>query len=113
MSIRLLVRALLLPLALAALASAQTFPFQFLVTQSGRSVDLQNGGTIPFVAHVGQPQIATVRATYTGTGTANVLEAPTLVGSQAFTTKFTGAVPLTLKTGNSYSFEITFLPTTP
>src|SRR5207244_3959822 len=85
----------------------------FLVTQSGRSTDVANAGTISFVAHVGQPQIATVRVTYTGTGTASVLEAPTLVGSLAFTTKFSTAVPIALKTGASYSFDIQFLPTNP
>src|SRR5258706_8775200 len=111
MSSNLIGRSLLLSAALATFASAQTFPFQFLVTQSGRSVEVQNAGTIPFVAHVGQPQIATVRVTYTGTGTANVLEAPTLVGSLAFTTDFKPAIPITLKTGNSYSFDIKFLPT--
>ena len=108
-------KSLLLALGLAAQAAAQTapFPLQFLVTQSGRSTQVQNADTVAFTSHIGQPQIAHVTLTYTGSGSASVLEAPVLVGSLAFTTKFTAAIPVVLKTGNSYSFDIQFLPTTP
>ncbi len=96
----------------AALASAQTVPFQLLATQGNNAAILQNGSGLALTAQVGQAQIIQIKATYTGTGQALIPQQPILVGSTAFTARFAATPPVTLTPGTSISFNIQYLPTT-
>lgn len=102
----------LLSLALAVSATAQTIPFQLLVTQGSSSATVQNGGPVNFTATVGGSQTAQVTASYTGSGQVTISQQPGVYGSTAFTANIAATLPLTLNPGGSVSIAITFAPTT-
>ena len=103
-------RAVIISMALVVLAPAQT-PFQLLVTAGNNASLIQDGSTLSFGSSIGQPQTARVTATYTGTGQVTVSQPPGVFGSSAFTAKLTAAPPLMLNPGNSFSFDVQFIPT--
>jgi hypothetical protein len=95
----------------AALAHAQTVPFQLLVTQGNNAVLLQGGATLDFVGAIGQGQTATVTATYTGSGQVTIASQPQVFGSTAFTANISATLPITLTSGGSFTFNLAFMPT--
>jgi hypothetical protein len=101
----------LLALALALSASAQTIPFQLLVTQGPNTSTVQNGGAVSFVAPTGGSQTAQITGTYSGSGKVTVSQPAEVFGSTSFTAKISGALPLTLDPGDSLSITVTFSPT--
>ena len=101
----------LLSLALAVSGSAQTIPFQLLVTQGQSSATVQNGGPVSFTATVGGSQTAQVTASYTGSGQVTISQQPAVYGSTVFTASIAATLPLTLNPGGSVSIAITFAPT--
>ena len=102
----------LLSLALAVSASAQTIPFQLVVTQGQSSVTVQSGGSVSFMAAVGGSQTAQVIATYTGSGQVTISQQPGVYGSTAFTANIAATLPLTLNPGANVAITVTFTPTT-
>ena len=111
MSSRVVVRGVLLSVAMAALASAQQFPFQMVATQAGTSITVQNGGTLAVTTAVGQTKTVRVTAAYTGSGQVKVSRSPVIYGSAAFTATLVGSLPLTINPGGSLSLDIEFSPT--
>lgn len=101
----------LLSIALALSSSAQTVPFQFVVTQGQNTVTVQNGGPISFAAAAGQSQTAQITATYTGSGQVTISQQPNVVGSTAFTAKIVGTLPLVVSSGTNFSIALVFSPT--
>ena len=104
-------RAVIVSMALVAAAAAQQVPFQLVVTVGDNASLIQSGSTLTFASSIGQPQTARVTATYTGSGQVTVSQPPGIIGSSAFTAKLTAAPPLMLMHGNSFSFDIQFIPT--
>src|SRR5579859_6577612 len=103
---------------LAALAvgalTAQTIPFNLLVTlPNGNVVTVPNDQTIPFNTTVGTQTQATVTATYIGDSQATITKAPQdgLLGSNQFKVASTVTAPLVLNRGDSFKFTITYAPT--
>ncbi len=101
---------LLLMSAAAAVAPAQTFPFQLVAVQSGNALTLANGATITFNAVVGQTQTAEVTATFSGSGTLTISSPPSVVGSASFKAAFSSQLPLMLNPGDSIKFSVQFTP---
>jgi hypothetical protein len=89
---------------------AQQVPLQLLVTQSGNAFRVQNGATLVFNTPIGQTQEAQVAATYTGTGSLQLTEPPTVFGAASFSVSFTQSLPLTLKPGDTFNFVVSFRP---
>lgn len=110
MSLKSISRAVVVSMGLVLVAAAQT-PFQLLVTVGNNASLIQDGATLTFGSSIGQPQTARVTATYTGTGQVTVSQPPGVIGSSAFTAKLTAAPPLMLNPGNSFSFDVQFIPT--
>src|SRR5579859_6163524 len=104
-------RAVIVSMALVAAATAQQVPFQLVVTVGDNASLIQSGSTLTFSSSIGQPQTARVTATYTGSGQVTISQPPGIIGSSAFTAKLTAAPPLMLMHGNSFSFDIQFIPT--
>lgn len=96
--------------ACGASASAQQFPFQIRVSEAGNAIIVSNGAALGFSAPIGQAETATVTATYQGSGTASITQAPTVLGSTAFTVNSPTGLPLTLHQGDNVSFDIVFRP---
>jgi hypothetical protein len=107
---KLLSQSVLLLAAAAALAPAQQFPLQLLVTQAGSAITIPNGATLVFSASIGQTQSADVRATHAGSGPITFSNAPSVFGSTAFQVVFTQSLPVTLQPGESFTFTIQFRP---
>lgn len=111
-------RLVMLSLALAGLAAAQTptFPFAIRVQQEGTVQTVSDGATINFQADaIGLPEDATVTVTYLGTGAAQVsINAVDYSGSTDFT--LSGApteLPLTLTPASpSVGVTLRYRPTT-
>src|SRR5579871_73982 len=101
----------LLSVGIAGLAPAQTFPLQLRVTENNQIAIVSNNSTLPFTASVGQSETLQGTATYTGSGKITVTQAPTVSGSIQFTAAINGTLPLTLTPGQSFSFVITYTPT--
>lgn len=104
-----ILRVLLVSMAVATMAPAQQFPFQLQIVTGDRVSAIQNRSSLGFASLVGQPQTARVRATYAGAGQATVSQ-PSVEGSEAFSARLTPGSPTTLRTGESFSFDIQFLP---
>ncbi len=104
-------RLVLLGVGIAALASAQTFPLQLRVSENNQVAIVANQSSLPFTASVGQSATLQGTATYTGSGKITVTQAPTVFGSTEFTANITGTLPLTITPGGSFSFVITYTPT--
>lgn len=100
----------LLTIALAASASGQTTPFQFLLTQGSSVSAVAGGSTLTFSSEIGQPQSAQLLVTYLGLGRASI-QAPTVIGSTGFTATLSQAPPVSLDPGSSVTVNLTFLPT--
>lgn len=96
--------------AFAAMASAQQFPFQIRVSEAGNAILVSNGAALGFSTAIGQAQTATVTATYQGSGSVLITQAPTVLGSTAFSVNFRAGLPLTLHQGDNVSFDIVFRP---
>jgi len=97
---------------LSALGWAQQSPFTLLViTPNQGATAIQNGGSIGFLATVGQSQKATVQVTYTGSGQVTISDQPSIFGSTTFHPALVSAPPIKLTTGASTSFTIEFTPT--
>jgi hypothetical protein len=112
MRLRMLRRGLALGLLLSGFAFAQTaFQFQMRLSLAGQTFVIQNQSTIPFSTSTGQTEIAQVQATYVGSGKITVSSVPQIFGSTEFTSNLTGKLPLTLNPGDSFTFTITFAPT--
>jgi hypothetical protein len=110
MSLKAISRAVVASMGLIVVAAAQT-PFQLLVTVGNNASLIQDGSTLTFSSSIGQAQTARVTATYTGTGQVTVSQPPAVIGSSAFTAKLTATPPLMLNPGNSFAFDIQFIPT--
>lgn len=104
-------RTILFTLALAAMAPAQQASFRLLLTQGKTNLLIQNGATVAFSAPVGQTQTAQVTGTYLGSGQITILQSPSIFGSSDFTASLKEAQPIKLGPGSSFSFTITFAPT--
>ncbi len=102
----------------AALMRAQqaSFPFQLLVTTQTQSSIVANGGSIPFLAEIGQPVTAHMIFTYQGTGTAQFSQAPVIFGSPSFTVTVSSGIapsptlPVTLNPGDNIAMDVVFKP---
>src|SRR5580693_4777889 len=94
-----------------SLAWSQQFPLQLTATSGNQVLVLANGQALPFVAAVGQPLTVQVTATYAGSGKITVPQTPTVLGSTEFTSVLSAAPPISLTPGQSFSFTITFKPT--
>jgi|HubBroStandDraft_6_1064221.scaffolds.fasta_scaffold77954_2 hypothetical protein len=94
-----------------SLAWSQQFPLQLTATSGNQVLVLANGQALPFVAAVGQPLTVQVTATYAGSGKITVPATPTVLGSTEFTSVLSAAPPISLTPGQSFSFTITFKPT--
>src|ERR1700722_15725362 len=94
-------RFVFLSIALATVASAQTFQFQLLATQGNNAAIIQNGSILTLNSTVGQSQTIQVKATYAGTGQVLIPQQPLIIGSTAFTATFGGSPPVTLMPGGS------------
>src|SRR5271154_183478 len=88
-------RGVVLSLVIMASAAGQS-TFQLLITQGNNASTVQNGATVAFNSAIGQAEIATVIATYTGSGKITIIQQPQVFGSVAFTSSITAALPLTL-----------------
>ena len=109
----LLRRGVLAALFAASLGLAQTtFPLQLVATSGNLVATLANGEQLPFVSSVGQPLTVQVTATYAGSGTIKITQAPQVTGSSEFSSTLSGTLPITLTPGQSFSFTLTFRPTT-
>jgi len=101
----------------AALASAQTAPFDFnlFVTSNGNVVKIPNGQSISINADVGTKGSLTITATYTGTTQATISTQPQswLLGSTQFavTVPASETFPLVLTPSQSLTLTVTFAPT--
>jgi len=111
MRAHLLRRGFVLALFTASLALAQTFPLQMVAVSGSTVITLANGQQVPFVSSVGVPLTVQVTATYAGSGTINIKQAPQVLGSNEFTDALSGTLPITLTPGQSFSFSLTFTPT--
>ncbi len=108
---RILRQSLFLSILLASAASAQQFPLQMLATVNGNVLAIPNQAQLPFVTSVGKSEVVQVNATYVGSGKINVKDIPQILGSIEFNANLNGKPPLTLNPGDSFSFTITFTPT--
>jgi hypothetical protein len=104
-------RLVLLGVGIAALASAQTFPLQLRVSENNQVAIVANQSTLPFTASVGQLETLQGTATYTGSGKITITQHPTVFGSTQFSADVNGTLPITLNSGDSFSFVITYTPT--
>ncbi len=112
MSSGLLVRSLILGTFVAAAASAQTIPFNLLVTVNGVSSSVSNDSTISVNAPIGTQTQVVVKATYTGTSQATVSSQPTVLGSTDFKAAVTDTLPEVLSPGQVLTFTVTYTPST-
>jgi len=104
-------RFVLLGVGIAALASAQTFPLQLRISENNQFAIVTNQAPLEFAASVGQSATVQGTATYTGSGKVTVTQAPQVFGSTEFTATINAKLPLTLSPGDSFSFVITYTPT--
>ena len=104
-------RLVLLGVGIAALASAQTFPLQLRLSENNQVAIVANGSSFQFTSSVGQSATIQGTATYTGSGKITVTQEPTISGPTSFNGTITGTLPLTLTPGQSFSFVITYTPT--
>jgi hypothetical protein len=103
----------------AGLASAQgAFNFNLLVTENGISNNVPNNSQIPVTTGVNTQAPVTVVATYVGSTAATISQPPVVLGSIEFTAKITAtttgstALPIMLAPGESFTFVVTYAPTT-
>lgn len=97
---------------IAGIMSAQSIiPIQLVATANGQIAVLANGSTLPFSSPIGTSTTIQVTGTYIGRGKITIPQAPTILGSTAFTSVVNGNLPLTVGSGESFTFSITFLPT--
>jgi Abnormal spindle-like microcephaly-assoc'd, ASPM-SPD-2-Hydin len=105
---------LILALLGAGIASAQ---FNLLLTSNGSSATIPNNQAITINTPVNIQSQVTLTVTYTGTSSATVSSAPNtwLLGSTEFTLALTkgGPPPIVLSPGSSFTFTVTYNPTTP
>jgi hypothetical protein len=104
--------AVLIGLALAGSAAAQ-IPFQLQYTQGATISVVPNDSVLTLAAPLGQSQTLLMRATYSGTGSVTVTQAPFLSGAGSFSAAINQSLPLTLQTGQSFQFSVRFAPSTP
>lgn len=104
-------RGALLGILLAGWSAAQQFPFQLRAASGNNVVSIGNGASITFNSSIGQSQSVIVTATYAGSGSVTVSQAPQIFGSVEFTATLSGKLPLMLQPGDSMSFTIQFKPT--
>lgn len=104
--------AALLALAFVQAAGAQNVPFELQYTQGPLTTILPNDGVLTLAAALGQSQTIQVRAKYIGTGTATITQPPSLSGSAAFSAAVNGSLPVTLTTGQTFFFSVSFVPVT-
>ena len=115
-STNLLRAALVMLVGSTAVMRAQTvFPFQILVTTPTQSSIVANGGSVPFLAEIGQTATAHMIFTYQGSGTAVITQLPTRFGSTTFTIQFDGTpptqnTPIRLGPGDSISEDVAYTP---
>lgn len=102
---------LVLFLAAALTASAQTFPFTMSFQQGGTTTTIPNGAGLTLVAASGQVQAVQVRAIYVGGGSASITQAPAIVGTSTLTATVDQTLPLSLSSGQSFTFTIRYAPT--
>jgi hypothetical protein len=97
----------------AGLASAQ---FNLLATSNGSSATIPNSQTISITTPLNTQSQVVITATYTGMTSATISSAPNtwLLGSTEFTLALTkgGPVPIVLTPGLSFTFTVTYDPTT-
>jgi len=117
-SLRVFFAALFLVVLGAGLASAQgAFNFNLLVTENGISNNVLNNTAIPVTTGVNTQAQVTVVATYTGITAATISQKPTVLGSTEFTVAITAtttgstALPIVLAPGQSFTFVVTYAPT--
>jgi hypothetical protein len=107
----------LLPLLLCLASQPGVFaqtssPIQIRVRQQNDVFIVPNGSTLNLGASgVNQPVTVNVTITYQGNTSAIFVTEPALVGSTAFRFTSIGSLPLTLQQNQSFSFEITYVPT--
>ena len=109
-----IIRAVVFAGLLAGTVSAQTIPFNLLVTlPNGNAGTVPNDSTIPLNTTVGTQEQVTVTATYIGNSQATLTQTPQqgLIGSNQFTVTSTVVPPLVLNRGDSFKFTITYAPT--
>ena len=109
-----IIRAVVFAGLLAGTVSAQTIPFNLLVTlPNGNAATVPNDQTIPFNTTVGTQVQATVTATYIGNSQATITQAPQdgLIGSAEFKVTSNVVAPSVLNRGDNIKFTITFAPT--
>jgi hypothetical protein len=113
MFVRLLLRSFLLALLVAGAASAQSIDFTLFVTLNGSSGTVGNDSTLPFNTTIGTQVSGTVQAIYNGNTQATILNTPQqgYVGSNEFTVTSNLTAGTVLNTGDSFTFTVTFNPT--
>ena len=102
----------------AALLHGQqaSFPFQLLVTTQTTSNVVANGGSVTFLAAIGQTETAHMIFTYQGTGTAQFSQAAAVFGSPSFSVTVSNGVqpsptlPITLNPGGNIALDVVFKP---
>jgi len=93
-----------------------SFPFQLLVTTQTTSNVVANGGSVTFLAAIGQTETAHMIFTYQGTGTAQFSQAPAVFGSPSFSVTVSNGVapsptlPVTLNPGDNIALDVVFKP---
>jgi hypothetical protein len=109
---RLLLSTLLYGVCFGASALAQN-QFQLLIQDENTLAPVNNGASVGVsTTDVGQPITVTISAIYRGNSIASITQAPTLLGSSAFTIVKSPPVPATLSPGASFSFDVRYTPTT-
>lgn len=117
-SLRVLFGALVLAVLSSSLASAQgSFNFNLLVTENGISNNVPNSSQIPVTTGINTQAQVTVVATYIGSTAATISQKPQVLGSTEFTAIITAtttgstALPIVLAPGQSFTFVVTYAPT--
>src|SRR5450631_2008983 len=109
-----IIRAVVFAGLLAGTVSAQTIPFNLLVTQpDGNAFTVPNDQSLGFNTTVGTQEQFTVTATYIGSTQATITQAPQdgLIGSNQFKVTSNVVAPFVLNRGDNIKFTITFAPT--
>src|SRR5579862_5236604 len=109
---KLILRGFILSAFAIGVASAQTIPFQLFATENGNSATVANDSQIDLSTTVGTKTTVTIKATYIGNSVATIANQPQLIGSTQITFASQQTPPLMLNPGDSYTFTVTYAPTT-
>jgi hypothetical protein len=106
-----LLSSLLVLSGLSALSWAQGVPFTIRAQQGNQVASISNNGSVLFAAPgINRPVASRFTLTYRGAGVASFAVAPEVVGAPGFNVTQVGSFPVNLATGDSYTFEVTYLP---